>query len=77
MQFLASVREKWKRKKNGKKQKQIEFKILNTTLILAGGSLLFCLDGQICCKKTHIGLWLHCLLGKSELLPLTTKTNML
>ena len=55
MQFLASVREKWKRKKNGKKQKQIEFKILNITLILAGGSLLFCLDGQICCKKTHIG----------------------
>ena len=41
------MHEKWKRKKNGKKQKlilqkQTEFKIINITLILAGGSLLFC-----------------------------------
>ena len=35
-------------------QKQIQFQTLNIPLILAGGSLLFCLDEQIYCKK-HIG----------------------
>ena len=75
------MHEKWKRKKNGKEQKlifqkQIQFQTLNITLTLAGGSLLFGLDGQIYCKKTY---WFVTASSASEIrvLSLTTKTNRL
>ena len=52
---------RWGLKKKLILQKQIQFQTLNKPLILAGGSLLLCLDEQIYCKTKQKTLVCDCM----------------